>query len=65
MELTKSQTEFLTLLIRGYSDCELSRELKIAKRTAQNWVRTLRRRFGAKNRAHLAVIVVTKGIVSL
>ena len=50
-----SERRVLALLMRGYSDPEISRKLRISCHTTKNYVARMLRRTGLSNRITLAV----------
>lgn len=48
--LTPRERQVLRLLVRGYSDKEIARELDIEPKTASHWVMSIRSKMGARDR---------------
>jgi len=61
-KITDDQGIILKMLTEGFSDKTIARAVGIPTRTIENKVRVLKRRFKARSRTHLAVMVVKAGI---
>ena len=61
--LSPREVEVVHLVALGASESEIGRTLNIAEPTVHSHVESARRRLGARNRAHLAALSVSYGIV--
>ncbi len=64
LRLTPRQHDCLLLVIHGYTDKEIARELDISAQTVKEYLNHLRRRYGVKNRLVLAVRAIYDGQIS-
>jgi DNA-binding CsgD family transcriptional regulator len=55
--ITKRENEVLEFVCKGYNNTEISKKLWISPHTAKAHVKSLLRKFKAKNRTHLAYLV--------
>lgn len=62
---TRRELDCLACLVRGLSDKEIARALALSEVTVRFHVGNLRRKTGARSRAHLAALAVSLHIVSL
>lgn len=63
--LTAREIEVLTWVARGKSGWEIGEILHIAKRTADEHVRTAVRKIGATNRTHAVALAVRDRIIDV
>lgn len=59
--MTPREHDIARLVAVGMTNKEIAHELILSPRTIDHHVENLRRELGARNRAHLAAIVVRKG----
>lgn len=59
--MTPRERDIARLVTHGMTNKEIARELILSPRTVDHHVENLRRELGARNRAHLAAIVVREG----
>jgi DNA-binding CsgD family transcriptional regulator len=63
--LTGREAAVVRQVAEGLSNDEIAEILRISPRTIQAHVANARRKTGARNRAHLAVIAIREGLVPL
>jgi DNA-binding NarL/FixJ family response regulator len=63
--LSARECEVLALVVRGYSNQEIAKELGIARNTVKNHLRSILAKLGVKNRAQAAAYAVSHGLVCL
>ena len=61
---TGRELDCLACLVRGLSDKEIARALGLSEATVRFHVGNLRRKAGARSRAHLAALAVSLQVVS-
>ncbi|RIH82401.1 response regulator transcription factor [Calidithermus roseus] len=54
--LTQRERQVARLLIKGLSDKEIARELRVEPKTVSNWVYSLKQKMGADNRSQVALL---------
>jgi DNA-binding NarL/FixJ family response regulator len=54
--LTQRERQVARLLIKGLSDKEIARELRVEPKTVSNWVYSLKQKMGAENRSQVALL---------
>lgn len=54
--LTARERQVLRLLVRGYSDKEIARELDIEPKTVSHWVMSIRGKMGARDRTQAVLM---------
>ncbi len=59
--MTVREQEIARMVARGLTNKEIAHALILSPRTIDHHVENLRHELGARNRAHLAAIVVRKG----
>jgi DNA-binding NarL/FixJ family response regulator len=57
--LTRRQKDCADLLLRGYSDSEIAKELKISYRTAKNYMRAMYQRYDIREGCRRIKLAVT------
>ena len=57
-DLSIRENEVLQLLVQGLSNKSIGREVGLAERTIEIYLRSLRKKIGAANRTHLAALAV-------
>lgn len=65
MNLTKRQSEAVTLTAQGMSAKQIADQLGIAVTTTQKMLAEARERVGAKTVAHLVAIAISKGFINV
>lgn len=60
MNLTKRETQIMSLMEKGLLNKEIAKELNISKRTIETYVRKIYVKIGAKNRSNAVSIFVVK-----
>jgi DNA-binding NarL/FixJ family response regulator len=62
--LTERECQVLTLLARGYSGDEVSRELSVSAGTVRAHVRNAVTKLQARNRLHAVVVALQRGEIT-
>ncbi|WP_161974851.1 response regulator transcription factor [Bacillus timonensis] len=63
--LTPREIDVLQLMANGLSIAEAANELKLSSYTVRDYVSTIIKKLGAKNRTHAAVLGASRGFISL
>jgi DNA-binding CsgD family transcriptional regulator len=63
--LTTRERQIADLLLDGFTNPEIARTLHISARTVQSHLEQARVKVGARNRTHLAALLLRRGIVPL
>lgn len=63
--LTERETQVVSLIARGRTEREIADELSISQSTVHFHAEQARRKLDARNRAHLAALVVARGIIEV
>ncbi|WP_051303937.1 LuxR C-terminal-related transcriptional regulator [Calidithermus chliarophilus] len=54
--LTQRERQVARLLVKGLSDKEIARELRVEPKTVSNWVYSLKQKIGADNRSQVGLL---------
>ena len=60
-ELSRAEQRVARLVIDGYTDAEIARELCLSPRTVESHLASARRKLGLRSRAHLAAHLAGSG----
>lgn len=61
--LTEREQEVLDLLVQGYNNPEIARQLHLAAGTVRNYVSVILQKLGVSDRTQAAVVAVQRGLV--
>ncbi|HHT48072.1 MAG TPA: helix-turn-helix transcriptional regulator [Firmicutes bacterium] len=64
-QLSPREREILPLVAQGKDNREIGRILFISEKTAKNYVTSIRKKLGLKNRAQIALFALKEGIIQL
>ena len=63
--LTKRETQIMRLIAEGLSNDEIAARIGLSPRTVQTHIASALKKTSTRNRAHLAVLGVREGVVSM
>jgi len=63
--LSPREKEILPLVARGMDNREIGKTLFISEKTAKNYVTSIRKKLGLKNRTQIALFALKEGVVEL
>lgn len=63
--LSPREKEILPLVARGMDNREIGKTLFISEKTAKNYVTSIRKKLGLKNRTQIALYALKEGVVEL
>lgn len=63
--LSPREREILPLVAEGKDNREIGRELFISEKTAKNYVTSIRKKLGLKNRTQIALFALKERIINL
>lgn len=64
-QLSPREREILPLVAQGKDNREIGRILFISEKTAKNYVTSIRKKLGLKNRTQIALFALKEGIINL
>jgi DNA-binding CsgD family transcriptional regulator len=64
-ELTQRELQILELVAQGYSAKGVAQEIKIAPRTVEGYIDTIKLKLGARNRAHMVTIAIASHLLAI
>lgn len=64
-QLSPREREILPLVAQGKDNREIGSILFISEKTAKNYVTSIRKKLGLKNRTQIALFALKEGIISL
>ncbi|HEX2952857.1 MAG TPA: response regulator transcription factor [Bacillota bacterium] len=63
--LSPREKEILPLVAKGMDNREIGKALFISEKTAKNYVTSIRKKLGLKNRTQIALYALKEGLVEL
>jgi DNA-binding NarL/FixJ family response regulator len=63
--LSPREREILPLVAQGLDNREIGKTLFISEKTAKNYVTSIRKKLGLKNRTQIALFALREGVIQL